>query len=71
MYRLSLSSTEAEYIAMTEACREAIYLRNLWLEFFEKFHRAMILNDLQCAQKLIKNPSFHKRSKHIQVKYHY
>ena len=31
----------------------------------------MILVDNQGAQKLIQNPCFHKRTKHIELKYHY
>lgn len=68
---VALSSTEAEYMGITEACKEAIYLRNLEFEIRNKTNTIVIYNDNQSAQKLSANPIFHKRSKHIDVKYHF
>ena len=68
---VALSSTEAEYIGLTEAAKEATFLRNFLGEYVE-FQEPMILyNDNQSAQKLSSNPVFHKRTKHIDIKYHF
>lgn len=68
---VALSSTEAEYMAITEGCREAVYLINLQNEITEQIYTINIYNDNQSAQKLSGNPVFHNRSKHIDVRYHY
>lgn len=68
---VALSSSEAEYMAITEACKEAIYLRNLQYEITQKLYTIDIFNDNQSAQKLTENPVFHKRTKHIDIKYHF
>lgn len=68
---VALSSTEAEYIAISEASREAIYLYNLFGEFVGINSCITLYNDNQSAQKLCINPTFHKRAKHIDIKYHF
>lgn len=37
----------------------------------ENVSSPLLLMDNQSAMKLIKNPQFHKRSKHISVRYHF
>ncbi|KAI8424616.1 hypothetical protein MSG28_003049 [Choristoneura fumiferana] len=68
---VALSSTEAEYMGISEACKEAIYLRNLQFEITGHMYAVVLYNDNQSAQKLLANPVFHKRSKHIDVRYHF
>lgn len=67
----ALSSTEAEYIGLCEASKEAVYLKNLLNELVGFDKPVTIFNDNQSAHKLATNPVFHKRSKHIDVKYHF
>lgn len=71
---VALSSTEAEYMALSQASKEASYLRNLLNEFqYEKvsFKSILIHSDNLGAQQLVKNPVFHPRSKHIDIRYHF
>lgn len=68
---IALSSTEAEYVAISEACKEAVYLRNLQYEITKQMYQIILYNDNQSAHKLTANPVFHNRSKHIEVRYHY
>lgn len=68
---VALSSTEAEYMALSEACKEAIYLRNLIRELVDVDKCVSICSDNQSAIKLSANPVFHKRSKHIDVRHHF
>lgn len=68
---VALSSTEAEYMAITEGCREAVYLMNLQNEITGKLYTINMYNDNQSAQKLSENSMFHNRTKHIDVRYHY
>ncbi|CAH2109021.1 unnamed protein product [Euphydryas editha] len=68
---VALSSCEAEYMAMSEACREAIYLRNLEIESKGFCNRIVLYSDSQSALKLANNHQSHKRSKHIDVRYNF
>jgi len=69
---VELSSTEAEYMGLTEATKESIYLRNFLIELgFNHLADLTILNDNLGAKKLVENPGFHSRSKHIDVRHHF
>lgn len=68
---VALSSTEAEYMALSEASKEAIYLKNLLYELIGYTCSVTVFNDNQSAQKLSSNPVLHKRSKHIDVRHHF
>lgn len=69
---IAQSTTEAEYIAINTASREAIYiialLKELGFYIQDKFP---IYTDNNGALQLGYNPIFHERTKHIAVKYHY
>ena len=69
---VALSSTEAEYVAVSTAAKEAVYIKKLITEMGFNGANPMVLNsDNQSAQHLIKNPVYHARSKHIDIKYHH
>lgn len=69
---IALSSTEAEYMAICEASKEAIYLKNLLFELKCRNDLPQLLyNDNQGAQLLTKQFVFHKRSKHIDIRLHF
>ena len=69
---VALSTTEAEYIAASQATKEAIWLRRLLLDLgFESDGPTELSVDNQGAIKLTKNDEFHKRTKHIDVRYHF
>uniref|UniRef100_A0AAV1UU28 Polyprotein n=1 Tax=Peronospora matthiolae TaxID=2874970 RepID=A0AAV1UU28_9STRA len=70
---VALSSTEAEYMALTEAAQEAIWLKALLCELDEmrSDEAVKIYEDNQGSIALAKNPEFHKRTKHIDIRYHF
>lgn len=69
---VALSSTEAEYMAMSDAAKEAIFFKRLLEEIGYSSGEAVILNvDNQGAEKLASNPVYHKRTKHIDIRYHH
>ena len=69
---VSKSTTEAEYVALSTACQEGIWLRRLLDDISIKQHDpTVIFEDNQGAIQLSKNPKFHSRTKHIDVSYHY
>ena len=66
------SSTEAEYVALSHATQEAVWLRRLLNDIGEKQDQPSVMNeDNQGAIELSKNPRFHNRTKHIDVAYHF
>ncbi|UYV83660.1 hypothetical protein LAZ67_23001938 [Cordylochernes scorpioides] len=71
---VSLSSTESEYIALCEAGKEAVHIRMLLdeLGFGEILEGPTVLKtDNQGARQLTRNPVYHARTKHIDIKWHY
>ncbi|KAG8498844.1 hypothetical protein CXB51_005680 [Gossypium anomalum] len=67
---VALSTTEAEYMAITEACKEAIWLKGLFSELNEDLQISTVFCDSQSAIFLTKDQMFHERTKHIDVRYH-
>jgi hypothetical protein len=69
---VALSTAEAEYVAMTEACQEVVYLRPLLKELDEEQKGpTLVYQDNQASIVISKDLCFHKRTKHIDIKYHY
>ncbi|KAG8499388.1 hypothetical protein CXB51_005980 [Gossypium anomalum] len=68
---VALSTTEAEYMAITEACKEAIWLKGLFSELNEDLQISTIFCESQIAIFLTKDQMFHERTKHIDVRYHF
>ncbi len=69
---VALSSTEAEYMAASDASKEAIYLKRILMELNAWDGGPVVLHiDNQGAQKLEENPVYHRRSKHIDIRFHH
>ena len=68
---VALSTTEAEYMAISEASKEMIWLKNSLEELGKKQADSALYSDSQSAIHLAKNPVFHARTKHIQLRYHF
>ena len=69
---IALTTCEAEYVAASEACRELAYLRDL-AAFMRVPQQGPtpLHEDNQGTIHLVENPVHHKRTKHIDVKWHY
>jgi hypothetical protein len=68
---IALSTTEAELIAATEACKELLWMKKFLQELGFKQQQYVLFCDNQSTIHLAKNSSFHSRSKHIDVRYHW
>jgi len=67
-----LSSCEAEYVAATSTVYKAIWLRNILKEVdHPQEEPTIILGDNKSATQLAKNPVYHRRSKHIDTRFHF
>jgi len=68
---VALSTAEAEYVALSTASQEAIWLQQLMSDLIRKtIQKMMIFEDNQSAICLSKNQAVHGRMKHIDIKYH-
>ncbi|GJV72537.1 retrotransposon protein, putative, ty1-copia subclass [Tanacetum coccineum] len=68
---VALSTTEAEYMALTEAVKESIWLKGLLIELGVNLRSVVVNCDNQSAIHLSRNAMFHERTKHINVRYHF
>ncbi|PPQ82237.1 hypothetical protein CVT24_012925 [Panaeolus cyanescens] len=77
---ITTSSTESEYVALTNACKEVLWLRGLMTEVLGGVGLSSYVNDLkptvlycdnQGAIALSENPVYHARTKHIDIHYHF
>ena len=67
---VSLSSCEAEYVALTLTVSEALWLKKLLLDFDYKIS-CNIFEDNQSVIKIVENNDNNKRLKHMDIKYHW
>ena len=69
---MALSSCEAEYITATTGACQGVWLARLLAELKSEEAGAVTLKiNNESAIALSKNPVFHDRSKHIDVRYHF
>jgi ATP-binding cassette subfamily B (MDR/TAP) protein 1 len=69
--KVTISTIEAEYVAVTEASKELIWLQGLLIELGFKQEMNVLHSDSQSAIHLAKNSAFHSRTKHIDLRYHF
>ncbi|KAE8701188.1 Detected protein of confused Function [Hibiscus syriacus] len=68
---VALSTTEEEYMAVSEAVKEAIWLNGLMEDLGVVQSRISLYCESQSAIHLAKNQVYHSRTKHIDVRYHF
>ena len=69
---VALSTAEAEYIALSSAAPEVVWMRELSADLRNpQSQPTLILEDNQSAISISKNPQFHRRTKHFNIKYHF
>lgn len=69
---VALSSTEAKYMGLTDAAKEAIYLIGFMKELnLDALTSVVIYNDNQGTGELARNSVYHGRSKHIDIRHHF
>jgi hypothetical protein len=69
---VALSTAKAEYMVACDACTEAVWLRKMVFGLFDQVLDSIVIYcDNQSYVKLLENPMFHGRSKHIEIKYYF
>lgn len=66
---VAISTTEAELVAASEACREIIWLQRLLNGIIELNEIPNLHVDNEAAIRLAQNPELHKRTKHIRTRH--
>lgn len=69
---VATSTTYAEYIAVFDATKEIVWARRILQELgLRQVEPTTLYCDNMAAEQLIKNPTFHRRTKHVDIKFHY
>ena len=71
---VTLSSTEAEYVALTHSSKDILWIHKILSEFSPTFDFSMPTTlhcDNQGAIRLSRDSTFHGRTKHIDVHFHF
>ncbi|GKE37029.1 retrovirus-related pol polyprotein from transposon TNT 1-94, partial [Tanacetum coccineum] len=68
---VAMSTTEAEYVAVAQASKEAVWLKMLLEELGHEQEKITLFCDNQSALYLARNPTFHSKTKHIRVQCHF
>ena len=69
---VTLSSTEAEYVALSEAMKETLWLRRLMKDFNQDIPQSItVFEDNQNCIRLLRDQRSMSRTKHIDIKYNF
>ncbi|GJT14758.1 retrovirus-related pol polyprotein from transposon TNT 1-94 [Tanacetum coccineum] len=67
----AISSTEAEYIALSGCCSQILWMRSQLTDYGFKFNKIPLYCDNKSAIALCCNNVQHSRAKHIDIRYHF
>ncbi|GJX08645.1 hypothetical protein Tco_0196577 [Tanacetum coccineum] len=65
------STTEAEYVAASSCCGQVLWIQNQLLDYGYNFLHTKIFIDNNSTICIIKNPVFHSKTKHIEIRHHF
>ncbi|GJU43992.1 putative ribonuclease H-like domain-containing protein [Tanacetum coccineum] len=65
------SITKAEYIAASNCCGQVLWIQNQLLDYGYNFMQTKIHIDNESTICIVKNPVFHSKTKHIEIRHHF
>ncbi|GKA16679.1 putative ribonuclease H-like domain-containing protein [Tanacetum coccineum] len=65
------STTEAEYVAAANCCGQVLWVQNQMLDYGFNFMNTKIYIDNESTICIVKNPVFHSKTKHIEIRHHF
>ncbi|GJS57280.1 putative ribonuclease H-like domain-containing protein [Tanacetum coccineum] len=65
------STTEAEYVAAANCCGQVLWIQNQILDYRFNFMNTKIYIDNESTICIVKNPVFHSKTKHIEIRHHF
>ncbi|GKD04329.1 hypothetical protein Tco_1179303, partial [Tanacetum coccineum] len=65
------STTEAEYVAACSCCGQVLWIQNQLLDYGYNFMNTKIFIDNESTICIVKNPVFHSKTKHIEIRHYF
>ncbi|GKD18106.1 putative ribonuclease H-like domain-containing protein, partial [Tanacetum coccineum] len=65
------STTKAEYVAAANCCGQVLWIQNQMLDYGFNFMNTKIYIDNESTICIMKNPVFHSKTKHIEIRHHF
>ncbi|GJR42215.1 putative ribonuclease H-like domain-containing protein [Tanacetum coccineum] len=65
------STTEAEYVAAASCCGQVLWIQNQMLDYGYNFMNTKIFINNESTICIVKNPMFHSKTKHIEIRHHF
>ncbi|GJS80122.1 putative ribonuclease H-like domain-containing protein [Tanacetum coccineum] len=65
------STTRAEYVAASSCCGQVLWIQNQMLDYGYNFMNTKIFIDNESTICIVKNPVFHSKTKHIEIRHHF
>ncbi|GJT81335.1 putative reverse transcriptase, RNA-dependent DNA polymerase [Tanacetum coccineum] len=65
------STTETEYVAAANFCGQVLWIQNQMLDYGYNFMNTKIFIDNESTIYIVKNPVFHSKTKHIEIRHHF
>ncbi|GJY94028.1 putative ribonuclease H-like domain-containing protein [Tanacetum coccineum] len=65
------STTKAEYVAAANCCGQVLWIQNQMLDYGYNFMNTKIFIDNESTICIVKNPVFHSKTKHIEIRHHF
>ncbi|GJW75098.1 hypothetical protein Tco_0134468 [Tanacetum coccineum] len=65
------STTEAEYVAAANCCRQVLWIQNHMLDYGFNLMNTKIYIDNESTICIVKNPVFQSKTKHIEIRHHF
>ncbi|GKF43300.1 hypothetical protein Tco_0129852 [Tanacetum coccineum] len=68
---VATSITEAEYVATANCCGQVLWVQNQLLDYGFNFMNTKIHIDNESTICIVKNPVYHSKTKHIEIRHHF
>ncbi|GJY18861.1 retrovirus-related pol polyprotein from transposon TNT 1-94 [Tanacetum coccineum] len=65
------STTEEEYVAAASCCGQVLWIQNQMLDYGYNFVNTKIFIENESTIFIVKNPVFHSKTKHIEIRHHF
>ncbi|GKE04483.1 hypothetical protein Tco_1396501, partial [Tanacetum coccineum] len=65
------STTKAEYVDAANCCGQVLWIQNQMLDYGFNFMNTKIFIDNESTICIVKNPIFHSKTKHIEIRHHF
>nr|GEV66065.1 putative ribonuclease H-like domain-containing protein [Tanacetum cinerariifolium] len=68
---VATSTTKAEYVAAAHCCGQVLWIQNQLLDYGFNIMNTKIYIDNESTICIVKNPVFHSKTKHIEIRHHF